>query len=181
MGNFLGDFVKGARVKQLPPTVIRGVTMHRAIDKFTDEDEDVRALNQLVSTRHGRYAGVLTDIGFDYFLWRNWAAFGPGDFTEFSAATYANLYGRRDQMDDRVRGYVNGMVKDDWLRLYTTRPGMETVFNRLKPRLSRPELLLGVNNLLTDYEDEFNRTFLLLFPRLQTLANAYRTDPTETD
>ena len=155
--------------------------MHRAIDKLTDEDKDVRALNRLIAARHGRYAGVLTDIGFDYFLWRNWEDFGPGDFEEFTAATYASLYARRGHMSERVRGYVNGMVKDDWLRLYTTRPGMQTVFNRLKPRLSRPALLDGVEDLLTDYEAEFNRTFLLLFPRLQALAHAYRTDPAATD
>lgn len=155
--------------------------MHRAIDKMTDEDEDVRALNRLIAQRHGRYAGVLTDVGFDYFLWRNWDDLGPGNFSDFTATTYASLYARRDHMSDRVKGYVNGMVKDDWLRLYTTRPGMQTVFNRLKPRLSRPELLDGVEDMLTDYEAEFNRTFLLLFPRLQTLAHAYRKDPSRTD
>lgn len=155
--------------------------MHRAIDRLTDEDKDVRELNRLVADRHGRYAGVITDIGFDYFLWRNWEEHGPGDFTEFVQSTYAGLYARRDHMSDRVKGYVNGMVKDDWLRLYTSRPGMQMVFKRLRPRLSKPEKLDGIDTLLVDFEKEFNQTFLLLFPRLQDLANAYRPDPTQTD
>lgn len=155
--------------------------MHRAIDRMTDEDEDVKALNQIIFKRHGRYAGVLTDIGFDYFLWRNWEDLGPGDFDEFTATTYANLYSRRDHMSDRVKGYVNGMVTDNWLRLYTTRQGMKTVYNRLRPRLSKPEMLEGVDDLLVDYEEVFNRTFLALFPRLQALSNAYRSDSPKTD
>lgn len=155
--------------------------MHRAIDKLTDEDPDVRELNKLIADRHGRYAGVITDIGFDYFLWRNWEDLGPGDFAAFTQATYAELYARREHMDDRVKGYVNGMVKDNWLHLYTSRPGMQMVFNRLRPRLSKPEMLDGIETLLVDFEQEFNQTFLLLFPRLQDLANAYRPDSTETD
>ncbi|MEM6771374.1 MAG: ACP phosphodiesterase [Bacteroidota bacterium] len=180
-GNFLGDFIKGARVKLLPEQIQRGVLMHRAIDKLTDEDPDVKALNQRVSLRHGRYAGVITDIGFDYFLWQHWATFGPVDFTKFTQSTYAALFARRAFMSERVQGYVDGMVKDDWLRLYTTEPGMMTVFNRLRPRLSRPEYLRGIDRLLTDLHDEFNQTFLLLFPRLQALANAYRPDASTTD
>ncbi|MEO0732543.1 MAG: acyl carrier protein phosphodiesterase [Bacteroidota bacterium] len=148
--------------------------MHRAIDRLTDTDPDVKVLNRMLSTRHGRYASVVTDIGFDYFLWHNWEDFGPRNFTDFTTATYANLYARRDVMSTRVQGYVNGMVKDDWLRLYTTRTGMERVFYRLRPRLSRPALLDGVETVLVDFHDEFNHTFLRLFPRLQTLADAYR-------
>jgi len=148
--------------------------MHRAIDKLTDADPDVRALNKLLAPRHGRYASVVTDIGFDYFLWRNWEDCGAGNFTDFCSTSYANLYARREVMPDRVKGYVNNMVKDDWLRLYTSRHGMEMVFNRLRPRLSRPTLLDNVDAVLIDFEAEFNQTFLALFPRLQTLCDAYR-------
>lgn len=176
MGNFLGDFVRGKQIERLPAGVQRGVQMHRAIDRLTDTDEDVRRLNQTIARRHGRYAGVLTDIAFDHYLWRNWDTFGPEPFGDFTQTAYANLYARRAYMTDRVRGYVNGMVKDDWLRLYTTRPGMQRVFDRLRPRLSRPELLTGVEDLLQDHDQAFNRTFRLLFPRLEQLAHAYRPD-----
>jgi len=148
--------------------------MHRAIDKFTDEDQDVRKLNRLIAKRHGRYAGVVSDIGFDYFLWRNWEVYGPGDFSDFTRTTYQGLFAHREHMSDRVKGYVDGMVKDDWLRLYTSLTGMHQVYHRLRPRLSRPEQLDGIEHLLVDFEEEFNQTFLLLFPRLQALANAYR-------
>lgn len=155
--------------------------MHRAIDRFTDLDPDVKALNQRIAVRHGRYAGVLSDIAFDYFLWRNWEQFGPLPFDAFADATYLHLQRRRELMAPRVQGYVDGMVKDNWLRLYTTPQGMQLVFNRLKPRLSRPEKLKGIEYLLDDFDSEFNHTFLLLFPRLQDLANAYRTDSPPTN
>lgn len=148
--------------------------MHRAIDYLTDHDADVKALNQLIASRHGRYASVLADIGFDYFLCRNWAAFGPVPFPEFCVQTYHCILRQRPIMSEKVAGYATSMSKGKWLNMYTTTAGMNAVFQRLKTRLSRPELLDGVEYLIGDYQEDFNQTFLLLFPRLQTLANGYR-------
>ena len=173
-GNFLGDFVKGRAVRRLPPTVQVGVSFHRDIDRLTDADPRVRALNRLLRPRHGRYAGVITDIGFDHYLYRHWATFGPAPFPAFCAATYRNLAGYTDCMDDRVAGYVRGMVNDDWLQLYTTPAGMQRVFNRLRPRLSRPALLDGIETTLSDYDREFDATFRAFYPQLLELADRYR-------
>ncbi len=177
VGNFLGDFVKGRAVKQLPPGVRTGVDFHRAIDRTTDANEDVRRLNALLRPRHGRYASVITDIGFDHYLFRNWTDFGPAPFPEFCATTYRNLAAATDCMDERVTGYVNGMVKDNWLWLYATPEGMQKVFGRLRPRLSRPVLLNGIETTLADYDREFNATFRAFYPQLLELADRYRATP----
>lgn len=174
MGNYLGDLVKGREVSTLPPEIQRGVEMHRAIDRLTDSDSDVKELNRLIASRHGRYASVLTDIGFDFFLYRNWREFGPVAFPEFCSATYQCILRQRPLMSEKVAGYATNMAKGRWLDLYTTQRGMNEVLERLKKRLSKPELLEGVEDLLIDFEEEFNQTFLLLFPRLQTLADGYR-------
>ena len=174
VGNFLGDFVKGRAEQDYPPPVRRGIAMHRAIDATTDADPDVRTLNDRVRPRHGRYAPVVTDIAFDYFLYRNWDRFGPADFTVFSRTTYRHLAAAKASMPPRVAGYVNGMVSDDWLQLYTTPGGMARVFHRLRPRLSRPELIDGVEDTLTELAPAFQSTFLTFYPRLQSLAATYR-------
>lgn len=173
-GNFLGDFVKGKAVKALPVAIQRGIEMHRAIDHLTDTDPKVKALNALLSNRHGRYATIITDIGFDYFLCRHWERFGPLPFDAFRVGTYWALHARRQNMSPRVGGYIDGMLRHDWLTLYQSRTGMAEVYRRLRGRLSKPELLDGVDDTLVDFREPFNQTFLHLFPRLQTLADAYR-------
>jgi len=175
-GNFLGDFVKGKAVADLPAGVQHGIVMHRAIDHLTDHDPDVKALNRLLAKKHGRYAGVITDIGFDYFLCQNWERFGPLEFDAFRVGTYWALHARREHMSERVQGYIEGMLNHDWLTLYRTPAGMAHVFGRLRPRLSQPDLLDGAEEVVTEHYDAFNQTFLRLFPRLQTLADAYRPD-----
>ena len=174
VGNYLGDMLRGREVAALSPEVRRGVQLHREIDRLTDADADVRAINRLLSVRHGRYAPVLSDIAFDHFLCLNWKQLMPTDFALFCQHTYAVLRAGKPHMPVRAARYVDGMTQDNWLALYTTPTGMRQVFDRLQPRLSRPELLTGIDDSLRDFAPALNRTFLLLFARLQTLADTYR-------
>ena len=148
--------------------------MHRAIDRLTDTDPDVKALNRLLAVRHGRYATVLSDIAFDYHLYLDWAEYGPVPFPQFSARSYTNLSAATRHVPDRIVHQTDGMLRERWLRVYTSPEGMQDVFARLKRRVSRPEQLDGVEDLLIDYAGPLNRTFRLLFPRLQNLADGYR-------
>ena len=181
-GNFLGDVLRGREVDALPAGIRRGVELHRAIDRLTDAHAEVRKTNRILSLRHGRYAPVISDIAFDYFLCRNWSTLMPLPFNAFRKATYGNLLAARKHMPPRAVRYVEGMTADDWLQLYATPRGMQQVFRRLLPRLSRPALLDGVNDTLEEHTPVLNRTLLHLFPALQALAETYRepTQPPET-
>ena len=173
VGNFLGDFVRGNELSLLSAGVQRGVLMHRAIDRLTDADRDVRALNAQLAERHGRYATVVSDIAFDHFLSRNWALLIGEDFDRFRSLTYRRLLDARSTMPAKHADILTRMVEDDWLAHYATSDGMATVFRRFRRRLSRPELLNGIGDTLEELHGPFNRTLLLLFPRLQSLCGLY--------
>ena len=174
VGNFLGDMVRGVHMADLPPGIRRGVEMHRAIDALTDADPQVRSVNQLLALRHGRYATVLSDIAFDYYLYRHWERFGPLPFPDFTQETYRRLRDARPLMPPAAARRTTGMTDGRWLLTYTSRRGLLDVYRRLLPRLSRPELLVGIERSLDEYGPALNRTLRLLFPRLLTLANHYR-------
>lgn len=148
--------------------------MHRQIDVVTDTHPAVKGLNEQLATRFGRYATVLSDIGFDYYLYQQWEAFGPAPWSEFCASTYHCLLRARPTMPEKVAGYATEMVQEGWLQLYTTKAGMASVYRRLRKRVSRPEMLDGLDTILDDYDAEFNQTFHALFPALQELADGYR-------
>ena len=174
VGNYLGDLVKGWEVESLPPAIYVGVLMHREIDVVTDTHPEVKSLNVLLAGRFGRYATVLSDIAFDYYLFRHWDRFGPAPWSEFCATTYQCILRARPYMSAKVAGYATNMAGEDWLRLYTSKEGMAGVYRRLKKRVSRPEQLAGLVTILDDYDAAFNQAFLALFPALQQLADGYR-------
>ena len=174
VGNFVGDFVRGRELQALPSGIRRGVQLHRDIDALTDAHPEVRALNRVLSKRHGRYAPVVSDIAFDHFLYRAWPSLGPQPFPAFCNRSYAALLTARPLLSPRLNGYVEGMVGGNWLDLYTTPKGMAQVYARLERRLSRPELLVGVNDTLREQAGLFNFTLHALFPRLRDLADTYR-------
>lgn len=174
VGNFLGDLIRGKEVSTYRAALRRGVEMHRAIDRATDAYAEVRTLNAQLRIKHGRYAPVLSDIAFDYFLWLNWDALMAQPFDHFKEQTYANLAAAVPELSPRIAGYVRSMVADDWLARYTTPEGMSSVFTRLRRRLSKPELVDGIEDTLVDLGPAFNRTFLHLFPHLQALSDTYR-------
>ena len=68
IGNFVGDAVKGHAYKKFSPDFRKGILLHRAIDDYTDHHPLVREAIELSRGEFGRYAGVITDIFFDYFL-----------------------------------------------------------------------------------------------------------------
>lgn len=148
--------------------------MHRQIDVVTDTHPAVKILNEQLAGRFGRYATVLSDIGFDYYLYQNWEEFGPAPWPEFCAGTYHCILRARPHMPEKAAGYATNMVREDWLRLYTTKEGMAAVYRRLRKRVSRPEKLEGIGTILGDYDAEFNQAFQALFPALQELADGYR-------
>ena len=153
--------------------------MHRGIDRLTDTHPAVRELNALIAKRHGRYATVLSDIGFDHCLFKSWTTFGPAPFREFSRVAYERILESRKHLPARVVPYANDMVAGKWLDVYTTPAGMNNVFHRLRRRVSKPELLDRVEHLLEDYADPFNHAFAALFPDLQDYADGFRHQRTD--
>ncbi|PPK86717.1 acyl carrier protein phosphodiesterase [Neolewinella xylanilytica] len=174
VGNFIGDFIRGRELAALPPGIRRGVLFHRDIDALTDADPGVRQLNDRLKLDHGRYAPVISDIAFDYFLYLNWAEWGPQPFGLFKATAYRRLLDARPHLSERITGYVEDMTRGDWLEMYTSPENMHAVYDRLTGRLSQPDLLSGVDETLIRHASRFNHALHGLFPRLQQLADTYR-------
>ena len=91
VGNFIGDFVRGDLDQKFQKEIIHGVLLHRAIDQFTDTHPTVKKAQKLLKPRFGRYALVITDIYFDYFLSTQWNRFDHRSLVDFSQEVYAIL------------------------------------------------------------------------------------------
>jgi acyl carrier protein phosphodiesterase len=167
LGNFMGDFVNNRQVLDLPEGMRRGVRLHREIDSFTDRHLQVLQGKKRLYARHGKYAPVLIDIFYDYFLANNWEQYSLEPFGKYVARIYSLLSEHQAAFPSRLQKLLPNMIADDWLSAYAHYGGLETTFYYLRRRVSRPDLLDGAVERLRISEDQFDLEFNAFFPDLQ--------------
>jgi acyl carrier protein phosphodiesterase len=64
-----------------PQEIQNGITLHRAIDTFTDAHPVLEKVLK-VTFRYHHYAGVIVDV-YDHFLAKNWNNYSDENLEEF--------------------------------------------------------------------------------------------------
>ena len=78
VGNLISDFVKGKKQLEYPDSIRKGITLHRAIDTFTDSHAVTRHAKSYFRGVYGLYSGALIDVAYDHFLANDPVAFAEG-------------------------------------------------------------------------------------------------------
>jgi acyl carrier protein phosphodiesterase len=164
VGNFAAEAVRGrAGLEAYPATVQRGIRLHRFIDSFTDAHPLVRRTTaRLRESGLGKWAGVVSDVGFDHLLARDFAGYHQ-DATEplpaFAQRHYALLHARRHELPERLQHMLHYMRRDDWLTGYAQPQGLERALLGLSRRApSGAVLATGAAAFLAElpaYEEDF--------------------------
>lgn len=166
VGNLMGDFLKGVNIDQLPTGIQLGIRNHKLVDHFTDSHQEISRLKKVISEERKRYAGIITDVVFDFFLIQHWGCFTGVEFDRFVNRVYEKLMENLDLMPQKMATMVIRMVDMDWFRSYARFETMGYVLDRISNRIRFENKLSGAIEEVENNYDLFETVFLSYFPQL---------------
>lgn len=174
IGNFLGDFIRGSEVPNLPSMMQKGVQLHRFIDQYTDSHPVVKQVNEILKPYFAKYAAVVSDIYFDFFLASNFDAYSSVSLRDYTHHVYEMMERNLPLMTVRAQRYYGFMIDRDIFFEYGNKGGMQHVFNGMSNRARFDSKMERGVEILTKHEDELRELFEAFYPDLQEACANYR-------
>ncbi len=192
VGNMISDFVKGKQKLDYPLAIQQGITLHRAIDYFTDSHAVTRQAKSFFKEAYGLYAGPLVDVVYDHFLANDPLRFpetGSGEASggsrapaganeeaagaglkAFAQKTYEQLGTREALLPERFGRFFHHMRAQDWLFNYRYKQGIFNAFAGLARRAAYMGSSERAGLLFEQHYAGLEACYTDLFPALQDFA-----------
>lgn len=170
IGNFIADSIQGNRFEGLTEGIIKGITLHRKIDVFTDSHPIFLTSKRRFSKDFDKYSGVLMDIFYDHYLAKNFSLYSSVSLQEYADGIYGLLKLNYEYLPLHAKRFYGYMTERNILYHYSSLIGIETVLTHLSNRIkNRFELHLAVPILEKDYI-EIEKEFFIFFDDLQAFC-----------
>jgi acyl carrier protein phosphodiesterase len=170
-GNMISDFVKGKKQFDFAPGIQKGIQLHRAIDCFTDTHPVTQQLKTFFRPHYRLYAGVFTDVAYDYFLANDKNEFAsPESLKTFSAATYVILGEYLPLLPVNFQKMFAYMKAQHWLYNYREKWLIEKSFQGLERRATYLKESGMAFTVFNDHLDEMQTCYRAFFPELKSFA-----------
>ena len=134
VGNMISDFVKGKKKFDYPEGVQKGITLHRAIDTFTDDHPSTKEAKRFFKEAVGLYSGAFVDVAYDHFLANDENEFNDSSLHEFCSRTYKALHDQQSILPAPFLQILPFMMSQNWLYNYRNLWGAENSFAGLARR-----------------------------------------------
>jgi acyl carrier protein phosphodiesterase len=174
LGNMISDFVKGKAKFNYSAGIQKGITLHRAIDEFTDTHPETKKAKEFFRPAYRLYSGAFVDVVYDHFL-----ALDKNEFlndlalSNFCQQTYKILEANISVLPQPFQNIFPHMQKHNWLYNYQYLTGMEKSFGGLVRRAKYMNESATAFKILNDNYVELNDRYNSFFPDLKAFAFQY--------
>jgi acyl carrier protein phosphodiesterase len=172
-GNFMADFITNKEVKTLPETIQKGIELHKKIDHFTDNNDEVRKTTRLFYPTQSKYAPVVVDILFDYFLTKNWDSYSSIPIVEFVNQTYVKLAVHEEHFPTRLKTLFPKMVADDFLMSCKNEERLVKTLTHVSKRAKFQNRIHTAFDDMQIHYERLDQCFNTFFPALITEVNQF--------
>ena len=164
VGQFLQDFIRNKERFSFPPNVGEGITLHRAIDTFTDAHEEIHEAKKIFSPLVRLYSGAFVDVAFDYFLANSLSEI---ELLNHSQKVYQVLRRYESLFPEPFSRMLASMEKDNWLYHYKEDSGIHFSFRNVVNKAKYLDKNLAVFEVFLSNKAALQSHFERFFPDLQ--------------
>ena len=166
-GNFIADAVRGKAYQEFPPSIQKGILLHRKIDHYTDNHPTFRQHCRLLYADHGHYARVIMDVLYDHLLAKHWANFHPQHLEDFAETFFTEIEAQQELLPEKMHGLFQTMKKQNWLVQYKTIEGLTHILYHMSKRTAFPSNFTTAVDILDDHSTALLTEFTSFYTDLQ--------------
>jgi acyl carrier protein phosphodiesterase len=167
----ISDFVKGKKRFDYPARIQQGISLHRAIDEFTDKHVITKRAKLVFKEAYGLYSGAITDVVYDYFLANDTLIFsGHNQLLAFAQKTYAQIGDSQALLPERFARMFYYMRTQDWLYNYRLKEGLYNSLGGLARRAAYMGDADRACRLFDSNYAELQDCYTAFFPSLKDFA-----------
>lgn len=166
IGNIITDFTNKKEADMYKGGIKEGIELHRKIDTFTDKHDASLELRSLLRKRHGKYASVVVDLVWDYFLCQNWNRYSGTTLRAFADSIYPIILKNKEVLPSNLKKKINNMIKDDFLLAYENSSRMKKSLQWMDNRVKYPSNFIGAVNDVQENYDLIEKLFVGFFQDL---------------
>ena len=163
----MADGIRGKHFEEFPIDIQKGITLHRAIDTFTDAHPVFRQSTKKLHARYHHYAGVIVDVFYDHFLAKNWSVYSNENLEEFIQNFYESLRRNQAVLTEKTIGFMPYMFKQNWLSSYQTIEGINSILTQMDGRTKNKSKMRFATEELQEFYSDFEEEFTTFFRDLQ--------------
>lgn len=169
-GNIFSDFIKGKKRFGYPKRIQDGITLHRAIDAFTDAHEVTARAKQFFKPVYGLYASPFMDVVYDHFLANDKTIFAEDELSVFAATIYQQLQQFKGVFPPNFGMVFHYMQLHNWLYNYKHTQGIFRSFEGLVRRATYMHDAQPACDILIKEYDALRAYYEAFFPELKAFA-----------
>ncbi|EJL72469.1 acyl carrier protein phosphodiesterase [Chryseobacterium populi] len=166
VGQFLEDFIRNKDRFSFPKDIQDGITLHRAIDTFTDSHPAIHEAKKVFSPLVRLYAGAFVDVSMDYFLATDFTLNSLRGWKEHSLKVYRVLNENKEWLPENFKKMLVKMEADDWLYNYREDWGIKFSIKNVLNKAQYLDKDLPVFELFLQNKEVLQKCYNHFFPDL---------------
>lgn len=170
VGQFLEDFIRNRDRFSFPKDIQDGITLHRAIDTFTDAHPAIHEAKKVFAPLVRLYAGAFVDVSMDYFVANDLNLNSLEGWKNHSQKVYRILKKNYEFLPENFRIMLEKMEEGDWLYNYRHEENIGYSMRNVLNKAKNLDTDIPVHDAFLKNKDFLQQCYDAFFPDLLEYA-----------